>query len=48
MTKVIQFGEDVEGFDFPVLNEQEIRAAGCHTTRSRASMTRYCTHRREG
>jgi hypothetical protein len=25
--KVIKFGEDVEGFDIPVLNEREIRAA---------------------
>jgi hypothetical protein len=27
MNKVIQFGEDVEGYDIPVLNEREIRAA---------------------
>jgi len=27
MKKVIQFGEDVEGYDIPVLNEREIRAA---------------------
>ena len=25
--KVIQFGEDVEGYDIPVLNEREIRAS---------------------
>jgi hypothetical protein len=27
MTKVIKFGEDVEGYNIPVLNEREIRAA---------------------
>lgn len=27
MNTVIQFGEDVEGYDIPVLNEREIRAA---------------------
>src|ERR1700736_1493869 len=27
MNKVIQFGEDVEGYDIVVLNEREIRAA---------------------
>lgn len=27
MKKVIQFGENVEGYDIPVLNEREIRAA---------------------
>lgn len=27
MNKVIQFGEDVEGYSIPVLNEREIRAA---------------------
>lgn len=27
MNKVIKFGEEVEGFDIPVLNEREIRAA---------------------
>jgi hypothetical protein len=27
MKKVIQFGEEVEGYDIPVLNEREIRAA---------------------
>ena len=27
MNKVIQFGEDVKGYDIPVLNEREIRAA---------------------
>lgn len=27
MKKVIQFGEDVKGYDIPVLNEREIRAA---------------------
>ena len=27
MNKVIKFGEDVEGFNIPVLNEREIRAA---------------------
>ncbi len=27
MKKVIKFGEDVEGYDIPVLNEREIRAA---------------------
>jgi hypothetical protein len=27
MKKLIRFGEDVEGFDIPVLNEREIRAA---------------------
>ena len=27
MKKLIQFGEDVEGYDIPVLNEREIRAA---------------------
>ncbi len=27
MKKVIRFGEDVEGYDIPVLNEREIRAA---------------------
>jgi len=27
MKKVIQFGEDVPGYDIPVLNEREIRAA---------------------
>jgi hypothetical protein len=27
MKKVIQFGEDVEGYEIPVLNEREIRAA---------------------
>jgi hypothetical protein len=27
MAKIIQFGENVPGFDIPVLNEREIRAA---------------------
>jgi len=27
MRKVIKFGEDVEGYEIPVLNEREIRAA---------------------
>jgi len=27
MNKILKFGEDVEGFNFPVLNEREIRAA---------------------
>jgi len=27
MSKVFRFGENVEGFDFPVLNEREVRAA---------------------
>ena len=27
MNKIIQFGEEVEGYDIPVLNEREIRAA---------------------
>ncbi|MBU1011257.1 MAG: hypothetical protein KKD74_14065 [Bacteroidetes bacterium] len=27
MRKLIKFGEDVEGFNIPVLNEREIRAA---------------------
>lgn len=27
MDKLIQFGESIEGYDFPVLNEREIRAA---------------------
>lgn len=27
MNKVIKFGEEVEGYDIPVLNEREIRAA---------------------
>lgn len=27
MSKVFQFGENVAGFDFPVLNEREVRAA---------------------
>lgn len=27
MNKVVKFGEDVEGYDIPVLNEREIRAA---------------------
>src|SRR5258706_2656543 len=27
MKNVIKFGEDVEGYDIPVLNEREIRAA---------------------
>ena len=27
MSKLIKFGEDVKGFDVPVLNEREIRAA---------------------
>ena len=27
MSKVIKFGEDVKGYDIPVLNEREIRAA---------------------
>ncbi len=27
MSKIIQFGEDVEGYSIPVLNEREIRAA---------------------
>ncbi len=27
MEKLIQFGEEVEGYDIPVLNEREIRAA---------------------
>jgi hypothetical protein len=27
MSKIIKFGEDVKGFDIPVLNEREIRAA---------------------
>lgn len=27
MNKLIQFGENVEGYDIPVLNEREIRAA---------------------
>jgi hypothetical protein len=26
-TKIVQFGEDVEGFNIPVLNEREVRAA---------------------
>jgi hypothetical protein len=27
MSKLIQFGENVEGYNIPVLNEREIRAA---------------------
>ena len=27
MNKIIKFGEDIEGYDIPVLNEREIRAA---------------------
>jgi hypothetical protein len=27
MSKIVKFGEDVEGYDIPVLNEREIRAA---------------------
>jgi hypothetical protein len=27
MKKIIKFGETVEGYDIPVLNEREIRAA---------------------
>ena len=27
MNKVIKFGEDVEGYNIPVLNEREIRAS---------------------
>jgi hypothetical protein len=27
MKKIIKFGEDVEGYNIPVLNEREIRAA---------------------
>ena len=27
MNKIIQFGENIEGSDIPVLNEREIRAA---------------------
>ena len=27
MSKIIKFGEDVEGYSIPVLNEREIRAA---------------------
>ena len=27
MNKIIKFGEDVEGYNIPVLNEREIRAA---------------------
>ncbi|TXH30195.1 MAG: DUF4395 domain-containing protein, partial [Cyclobacteriaceae bacterium] len=27
MSKIIQFGEPVEGYQVPVLNEREIRAA---------------------
>src|SRR4051794_22905895 len=27
MNKTLQFGENVEGYDIPVLNEREIRAA---------------------
>jgi hypothetical protein len=27
MKKIIKFGEDVEGYDIPVLNEREIRAS---------------------
>ena len=27
MSKIIKFGEEVEGYDIPVLNEREIRAA---------------------
>ena len=27
MSKVIKFGEDVKGYNIPVLNEREIRAA---------------------
>ncbi|MCP4459597.1 MAG: DUF4395 domain-containing protein, partial [Cytophagales bacterium] len=26
MNNIIKFGEDVEGYDIPVLNEREIRA----------------------
>ena len=26
MNKVIRFGEDVEGYEIPVLNEREVRA----------------------
>lgn len=29
MSKVFKFGEDVEGYSIPVLNEREIRAAAC-------------------
>ena len=27
MSRIIKFGETVEGYDIPVLNEREIRAA---------------------
>ena len=27
MSKIIKFGEDVQGYSIPVLNEREIRAA---------------------
>ncbi|PJA54211.1 MAG: DUF4395 domain-containing protein, partial [Candidatus Marinimicrobia bacterium CG_4_9_14_3_um_filter_48_9] len=27
MAKIVKFGEDVEGYAIPVLNEREIRAA---------------------
>jgi hypothetical protein len=27
MNKLIQFGDNIEGYNFPVLNEREIRAA---------------------
>ena len=27
MSKIVQFGENVEGYNIPVLNEREIRAA---------------------
>ncbi len=27
MNKIIQFGENVEGYDIPVLNEREVRAS---------------------
>ena len=27
MNKIIYFGEDIDGYDIPVLNEREIRAA---------------------
>ena len=27
MNKIIKFGEDVEGYNIPVLNEREIRAS---------------------
>lgn len=27
MNRIIKFGEDVEGYNIPVLNEREVRAA---------------------